>query len=212
MRKYSRSYFVFHKISAFRLKQINDMADLVKSFRTEGKLFEIGCGDGNLLSLLSRTFDVKAIDISSDAVQMANKRLAENRVSVMDIEKSELEGQFDVILALNVLEHLQRPDTAILKIRNSLRKDGIFIFSVPNNYSLGKVTTFFMGLFDRTHISTFERKKWVDLIRESGFKPLQILNGVIYRPFRWEFAKHFASTMVMIAEKSEEQVLNKTEN
>jgi 2-polyprenyl-3-methyl-5-hydroxy-6-metoxy-1,4-benzoquinol methylase len=135
---------------------------------------------------------------------MAEKRIAENRVSVLDIEISEPEGQFDVILALNVLEHLQRPDAAILKVRNCLRKDGIFIFSVPNNYSLGKITTFIMGLFDRTHISTFERKKWVDLIRKSGFKPVRILNGVIYKPFRCEIFKYFASTMVMIAVKSEE--------
>jgi 2-polyprenyl-3-methyl-5-hydroxy-6-metoxy-1,4-benzoquinol methylase len=201
VRNYSRSYFALHKISFFRLIQLKEMAELIRSFRTRGKLLEIGCGDGKLLSMLSRTFNVTAIDISRAAVSKANKRLAENRVSVMDIEMSELDGQFDVILALNVLEHLKRPDSAILKVRNSLRKGGIFIFSVPNNYSLGKVTTFTMGLFDRTHISAFERNKWVDLIQKSNLKPVRILNGVIYKPFRCEFAKHFASTLVMVAEK-----------
>jgi SAM-dependent methyltransferase len=189
-----------------------EMVKLVKSFKNDGQLLEIGCGDGKILSKLCRNFKVTAIDISSAAIRKAQKRIpGESSLKVLDIEKEELDGQYDVILCLNVLEHLKQPEAAILKVRASLKTDGVFIFSVPNNYSLGKVSTLVMNAFDRTHISTYKRNVWIDLVRSSGFEPLQIRNGFLYKPFSREFARHFATTMVVIARKSRGR-MNSQEN
>jgi 2-polyprenyl-3-methyl-5-hydroxy-6-metoxy-1,4-benzoquinol methylase len=202
MRNYGDSYFILQKFNLLRKKQVEDMAKLVKSYRGEGRLLEIGCGDGRLSGLLSNVFDVTAVDVSGSAIEKARKMIDMKSLRIMDIEKEFPEGKYDVVLALNVLEHLERPDTVIVKIRESLRKGGVFIFSVPNNYYLGKLTTMIMNWFDKTHMSTLERNEWIDLVINLGFKPLQILNGAIYKPFRLEFVKYVASTMVVIAEKS----------
>jgi 2-polyprenyl-3-methyl-5-hydroxy-6-metoxy-1,4-benzoquinol methylase len=204
MRNYDESYFTLNKINFFRRTQIKEMAKLIRSIRKEGKLLEIGCGDGTLLGVLSKTFDVTGVDISSAAICKAKKCVDESRLRILDIEKESLEGQYDVILCLNVLEHLKQSDNAILKIKQSLRKGGVFIFSVPNNYAFGRIATLIMGMFDRTHVSALKRREWIKLISKSGLKPVKILNGVIYKPFNWEFGKYFASTMVMIVEVSEQ--------
>ena len=177
------------------------MVKLVRSFRTSGRLLEIGCGDGILSALLSNVFDITAVDISSAAIEKASKLVHPDRLRVMDIEKGDLGREYDIVLALNVLEHLRHPGPAILKIRESLQKGGLFIFSVPNNYYLGKVATLIMGLVDRTHISALTRDEWTALLKMSDFKTVQILNGIVLRPFKQEFAKYFASTMVVIAER-----------
>jgi 2-polyprenyl-3-methyl-5-hydroxy-6-metoxy-1,4-benzoquinol methylase len=203
MRKYSRTYFNIHRISLVRSKQTRELVKLILDFKTEGQLLEIGCGDGKLLSKLRKTFKVMAIDISSAAIRKARKRLpGERNLKVLDIEKEDLEGQHDVIICLNVLEHLKNPEAAILKIRESLKNDGVFIFSVPNNYSLGRVSTLIMNTFDRTHISTYKRDQWVELVRRCGLEPVQIRNGFLYKPFTRQFTRHFATTMFMITRKS----------
>jgi 2-polyprenyl-3-methyl-5-hydroxy-6-metoxy-1,4-benzoquinol methylase len=203
MRKYSRTYFNLHKISLFRSKQTRELVKLVLDFKNEGQLLEIGCGDGKILSKLYKNFKITAIDISSAAIRKARKRLpGQSNLRVLDIENQYLEGQYDIILCLNVLEHLKNPEAVILKIRDILKDDGVFIFSVPNNYSLGKVSTLIMNTFDRTHISTYKRKQWVELVKKSGLEPVQIRNGFLYKPFAREFTRHFATTMFMITRKS----------
>ena len=56
---------------------------------------------------------------------------------VIDLERPELEaGEYDVVLCVNVLEHVSYPLTLFPVVRSALKKGGIFVLLLPNVVSL----------------------------------------------------------------------------
>ena len=110
-------------------------------------------------------------------------------------------GKYDIILAFDVLEHLKDPEKEILKVKKSLKKNGVFIFSVPNNYGLyGKIMTSFFNYMDRTHISTYKRKKWIAILKDAGFK-VEVYNQHQFGISKRDFTKHLAFNLVIVASR-----------
>jgi ubiquinone/menaquinone biosynthesis C-methylase UbiE len=103
-------------------------------------VLDLGCADGPFLPTLN--YNVKttiALDINNDYLK-ESKNLIDNRLS--NFKKISLicsDGQnlpfkdslFDKIFALEVLEHLMTPKKAVEEIHRVLKKDGIFICSLP---------------------------------------------------------------------------------
>src|SRR3989344_1895386 len=77
-----------------------------------------------------------------------------------DLEKFSQNNKYDIILALDILEHLKNPERTISIINKFLKNEGVFIFRVPNlsciNLKilklLGKKNEW-IGYKDKTHIS-----------------------------------------------------------
>lgn len=201
-RVYDKSYFntwlertkIEEKFNRHKIK-------LIRSVKPSGKLLEIGCGRGKLLNNLKEDYSVLGTDISSAAIDEASKLMDKRLLEVSNIEKDSIKGKYDLILAFDVLEHLKNPKKAIVKIKKALRKGGIFIFSVPNNYGLfGKFATAFFNYSDRTHISTYKRARWIKLIKDSGFHA-EVYNQHQLGISRLNFTKYFAFNLVMVCTK-----------
>lgn len=85
--------------------------------------------------------------------------------------------EYDFAIALDVLEHVLEPETAVSKIRRSLKPGGMFIISVPNlgHYSIVRRLLFGdfeyqdSGLLDRTHIRFFTPNSLDRLLSGSDF-------------------------------------------
>ena len=103
-------------------------------------------------------------------------------------------------LAFRILEHLKEPHLTVEKIYNSLRREGVIIGSVPNNFGLiGGFTTWFINTFiDKTHCSTYPPFYWSTLFKEAGFKKITFFGEVIFsrnltkyvkRSF-WKYVSH----------------------
>jgi SAM-dependent methyltransferase len=142
----------------------------ILAWKGEGALLEIGFGRGELLELAAERFCVSGIDVSAYAVRQLQCRLGD-RVRQGDIERETLlAGRYDVIVAFNVLEHLERPARAIANIYRALGEDGVLIGSVPNKSKpVGRLHTALTNLFDRTHCSTLAPRRWRALFDEAGF-------------------------------------------
>jgi len=176
--------------------------NLIRSTKPSGKLFEIGCGRGKLLNELKRYYAISGIDISSSAVLEASKLIGKNHLKVLDIEKESINGKYDIILAFDVLEHLKNPSKALFKIKKSLKKNGVFIFSVPNNYGLfGKLMTSFFNYIDKTHVSTYERDKWIRIMENAGFN-IEIYNEHLFGISKYDMTKYFSFNLVIVAKKN----------
>jgi SAM-dependent methyltransferase len=87
-------------------------------------------------------------------------------------------NQFDLIIALDVLEHLADPWSVLKRLRELLAPDGVLIVSIPNVahyrvswrlFFLGEWEYRDEGLLDRTHLRFFTRKTAVELLTSSGF-------------------------------------------
>ena len=109
---------------------------LIKQYfqhRKDIKILEIGCSGGPLLKgLLSEGYSqIFGIDISKKAVQLCKERDLKN-VFLMDGVKPHFDSEkFDLIIASDVLEHIQNDHKAVKEWKGISKKGGIIICFVP---------------------------------------------------------------------------------
>ena len=90
------------------------------------RLLEVGCGEGNLLAVLPGTQQF-GIDPSIHALRRARKRTNAN-CSIARCEQLPFPSDaFDVVVAVGVMEHFEKTDTAISEVRRVLAPSGHFV-------------------------------------------------------------------------------------
>lgn len=100
--------------------------------RKDLRILEIGCGTGEITESLGKFGQVVGLDMSEEAIHFCKIR-GLNNVMVADINDMDIEalGKFDVVLALDVLEHIQDDIETINRVRSLLNDDGFFVVNVP---------------------------------------------------------------------------------
>lgn len=149
--------------------------------RHASRALEVGCGAGHTLSLLKQQGLCDwacGIEISPTAAEQAGQRL--DRVVQGNIEVMELpveQESIDLLLCLDVLEHLIDPWGTLKRLSTLLSKDGILIASVPNvrHYRVlmpllmrGRWDYLDSGILDRSHLRFFTRDTAIELIESAG--------------------------------------------
>lgn len=145
------------------------------------RVLDLGCGSGETSGTLKKMgkFDwVCGVEGSPEAAQLARKYL--DIVVEGDIEKLDFPFEpesFDVILTLDILEHLVDPWTILRKLEKLLKPGGLFIISLPNvrHHSVVLPLLFFgdwryqqEGLLDSTHIRFFTRSTAIKFFEKEG--------------------------------------------
>ncbi len=119
--------------------RLNLLDVLIKKYAPKKEnytILEVGCGTGENTSYLSKYGNVTGIDISAEAISFCEKRGLKD-IYLTDILNASPDqpyykkSGYDVILALDVLEHIQDDVRAMQKIHELLSDDGIFIATVP---------------------------------------------------------------------------------
>jgi SAM-dependent methyltransferase len=97
------------------------------------KLLEIGCGDGSFLAQAAvRGFEVSGFEGDASLAMKANTRLGPGSVSCSErIDGVYPPGSFDVIVLFDLLGLFENPFAMMQTLRGLLRKDGLFLFSIP---------------------------------------------------------------------------------
>jgi ubiquinone/menaquinone biosynthesis C-methylase UbiE len=149
-------------------------AQLVKRYGAKGgRLLEIGCGLGHALARLEDDFQTVGTDVSEYAVAEARKVATKSELRQLSAEQIDQFGPdaFDVILALHVFEHVERPEDVFAKCFGALRKDGALIMATPNMASpwVKRKGQRWFGYTDPTHISMHQPATWYKMLDEAGF-------------------------------------------
>jgi SAM-dependent methyltransferase len=126
------------------------------------KALELGCGHGATLSRLKQrglAGWTAGIEINTEAAAAARSRLdhvvAGNIESLSD---ASLPENLDLILCLNMLEHLVDPWSALKRLVARLRQGGLVIASIPNIRHVGTLgPLLFCGRFDYAESGTLDR-------------------------------------------------------
>ena len=87
-----------------------------------GSILDIGCMDDYLLKRLPERFDYQGID--------GNPLCKNEKIKKIKVEQLEKNKKYDIVIATEVLEHLDNPVEAINKIKNFAKK--YILISVPN--------------------------------------------------------------------------------
>lgn len=99
-------------------------------------LLDLGCSTGQLTTMIAGLVDaaeVHGVDISDKALNQAKSHgiITHN----LDLNYDSLpfpENYFDLILAIDVIEHLVNTDNLLKEAFKVLKKEGYFIISTPN--------------------------------------------------------------------------------
>jgi SAM-dependent methyltransferase len=108
------------------------MASVAQYFRPRSVL-DVGCSNGPLVkAMLDVDIDAKGIDISEHALRSAVDG-AEGHLILGDIQAHNFGQQFDLIFALDLLEHLNpfKLKPCLNRIRDLLTDNGVAYFNIP---------------------------------------------------------------------------------
>lgn len=156
---------------------------IIKYVGNNLKILDVGCGFGTLGNeIKKRNNIVYGIDLSDHAISKAQNRI--DKAFVTDATKvdnlpSEIaEGNFDLIIFADILEHVYNPFKLLKDYKQFLKTEGYIIASIPNIATWNVRLSLLFGIFnyqdtgtlDRTHIRFFTKKSATSLIINAGYK------------------------------------------
>jgi SAM-dependent methyltransferase len=159
-----------------------DGVDLPES----GSILEAGCGTGGNLASLNRRGTIKAFDPHLDALAFARERHPEIdiRRGALPSELPYAGGSFDLVAALDVLEHVANDRESAEALVSLVRPGGWLVVTVPAHQAL-------WGSHDRRlhHVRRYGRPQLlglfesrdVELIRVTPFNMFLSPIAIIYR-------------------------------
>ena len=117
----------------------NRSRENAKRFLKESdRVLDYGCGTGTAACQFSTLVkEVQAIDISSNMIEIAREKAAVANIENVSFEQGDIfdskysNKTFDVILAFNMLHTVPNPQDVILRVKELLKPDGLFISVTP---------------------------------------------------------------------------------
>jgi len=139
---------ILHDIQPIRIKYI--LEALNKKNLNNDKVLDIGCGGGLVSEGLSKIgATVTGIDFIQENIKVAKMHAKKNNLKinyfVKDFEKEKIISKYDVIIILEVLEHLNNWEEFVKKIKLNLKKNGTLIISTINRNLISKFLTLDIG-------------------------------------------------------------------
>src|SRR5688572_14418786 len=94
------------------------------------RILDVGCGTGGNLKLLSQFGNAEGVDISADALAFCRERGLEVKAGAAEDLPYE-DATFDLVTALDVVEHLDDDVAGLREMRRVLRPGGRVLIFVP---------------------------------------------------------------------------------
>lgn len=144
------------------------------------RVFELGCGNGAVASVLEgKGYQVAGVDVSVEGLEQAQRRhpnLLLRPGSAYD-PLVETYGRFPIVVSLEVVEHLYAPRIFAKTLYDLVEPSGTVIVSTPfhgywKNLALavtGKMDQHFTALWDHGHIKFWSISTLNTLLEEAGF-------------------------------------------
>ena len=191
---------MLHKLNPVRLKYVRDQIDqhwqCDECCRTplEGRsALDVGCGAGLLAEPLARLgAKVVGLDASPDLIEAARAHASAQGLGI-DYRAGDiaaLEGKFDLITCMEVIEHVADPAAFTSALAERLAPDGLLILSTPNTTGWSKLLmiTLAEGV-GRIPKGTHDFEKFIApqqmkvLLDDAGLKCLDV-EGIAWSPTR----------------------------
>lgn len=171
-------YYTSENLSVpdFIHKRLDEIVASFSSYRLHNRMLEIGFGAGSLLAAASRAgWRVEGVEVSQSAVKHGEAqgfRTFRGELSEAGYET----GSFDLVVATELLEHLEDPGAMIREIARILRPGGLFWGTTPNSRG---ISPRLLGLdwsviCPPEHLQLLSEKGVRKLLLEAGFRKVSI--------------------------------------
>lgn len=146
-------------------------------FSGEGKILDIGCGNGRyLLTLKKQGWQTYGIEQSPKSSKYARDVL-HLEVNTGDLLDSKYQAEFfDVITMWHSLEHLYEPILTLKEAKRILKDDGLLIIAVPNvdSFAAKVFKKYWYQLEIPIHLIAFTPDSITRMLDAAGFKAKKI--------------------------------------
>jgi SAM-dependent methyltransferase len=142
---------------------------------TGKRVLDLGCRSGALTRHFLEGNEVVGLDVDPEALAKAAALGIEPVEANVEEPLPFADASFDAVVAGELFEHLQFPDTLVGEIRRVLRQGGLLVGSVPNAYRLQSRLLFLRGKppeDDPTHLRMFSPAAMRELL--TGFEPVEL--------------------------------------
>ena len=191
---------MLHKLNPVRLAYIRDRidqhwaADECSLRPLAGKsALDVGCGAGLLAEPLARLgAKVTAIDAAPELIAAGQAHAAGQGLAVdyRAVPVEALDGSFDLVTAMEVIEHVADPAAFVTALAARLAPGGLMILSTPNRTAVSKLLTITLAEgFGRIPRGTHDYDKFIGPERLSQLLASAGLNvcdttGIAFNPTR----------------------------
>lgn len=213
----SGPFSALHKMSNARIKFIiQNVSRIFNKDKTDINLLDgincidIGCGGGILSEKLNRLgAKVTGIDASQSSIEVAKEHSIKSRLKInykcistselIESEKGEVINKFDLVVASEVIEHVNNRKSFLSDISNLCRPGGLVVFTTINNSLIGVLfgKIFAENILKILPIGTHDIKKFISpetLAKEAeehniildnfvGFMPTFKIEDIMYKQF-----------------------------
>lgn len=156
-------------------------------------VLDIGCNDGSISKLVAKKCrELVGIDVNKEILEVAEKRLKRAKLKNFKLQIVNAEnalpfknGQFDVVVAIDVIEHISQYEKAIADINRILKPKGKFLLAVPNVETSWKKMQKDAGLFyysDPDHKIEFTSSQIKKILEKQNFKVVSLDTTVFDTP------------------------------
>jgi 2-polyprenyl-3-methyl-5-hydroxy-6-metoxy-1,4-benzoquinol methylase len=106
-------------------------------------VLDVGCGSGENLTALAALgrYEVSGVDISEEGIELARKHVPSAHVmSVLNVEERALHERFDLVMSIQVVEHIV-DDVAALRNMAAMANKYVFISTLAGRMRASEVLT-----------------------------------------------------------------------
>jgi 2-polyprenyl-3-methyl-5-hydroxy-6-metoxy-1,4-benzoquinol methylase len=149
------------------------------------RVLDLGCGNGSFSNIIAQQgYEVVGIEESPSGIEFAQEAFPDCRFlqgSIYELPNQVLNNSFDIVLSVEVIEHLFYPKELPRVARQCLKPSGTLIVTTPyNGYLknvalsvLGKMDRHLTTLWDGGHIKFFSVDTLTKLMEAEGYQGTQ---------------------------------------
>ncbi len=120
---------------------------LRKNLKNAQNILELGCGTGSITELLSAYYDITAVDISDDMLDIARQKLIKKGRTARFVNgdmcdfslHKPVDGAICVCDGINYLITPEKVKQAFLSVYKNIKAGGKFIFDISSEYKLNSM-------------------------------------------------------------------------
>lgn len=177
---------IFNAYAPFQEPIVKEIKHLLKP---STKILDIGCSTGHFLAALKGKAKTRVgLELGQDEVKFIRKNL-DFKVYAEPIEDAKIaEGPFDLVTALQVLEHVPNPFSFLQSIAQNLKPKGYLYLELPNIsdvlLSIFKIKGYEDFYYREPHVFYYSKDTLKALLKKAGFE------GEIKNAQRYNFLNH----------------------
>jgi len=118
---------------------LEDMVRTVASLDVR-RVLDVGCGSGENLAALAglSRYELAGVDTSQEALNLARHRVPQARLTQLDVQREALPERFDLVMSIQVVEHLP-DDVAAFRNIASMANNYVFISTIQGRMRSSEV-------------------------------------------------------------------------